>query len=784
MQKVFRQWDGVAGISLFLIIFLSAYSLELTYWTYDLNRVTLLALLGLMTGLAVGFSSFSERFSSFLISLYGIALSYLQLVISLDASSSWLERTNHYLLRVSSSTDQLMRSIPLEDGILFLTFAGVLFCFLGLKIGFNFIRLKKSWFGITLIVFFFYLVQFYLPFNQRNYLFIAIYSMLVIVYLGRHFYLTRERTWKSKHIKVEKEASAYFSKLVLIITFSLITISLIIPSAIQLVVDRNVEKNNSQRPWEYSTSWEVLRNFFYPLRQQSGFGEAYLPEILALGNSRSLRDEEVFLVRVPDDFSIPNRYYWKGRAYDFYENGLWQSKDPEIQHLPSIEAFPYAGKTTRIGLFSFIYQTPREIIFTPQIVVSIEHEADLVFFPTSSSHKDVLTIIDNQLIHKDEQVDVVGGFYVPEWRFLLNARENLPDWIQSRYLQLPPEFPEKITSLAYDLSTGKETRIEKALAITDYLRNTFRYKDFVEIPQGKDPIEWFLFEGREGFCNYFASTEVLMLRTIGIPARMVVGYAQGERISEKNEFMVRIKDSHSWVEAFFPDLGWVILEPTPSQPGIILDQLDESSSKLERIESLLLKQEDQFLNPKMEFYSGINEKYQISAHSVGSEVESRKNNGFWWPGLIALSGIILSMVYFIFLRKKPILIPMIIEKEIIKRGKNAPAWLKKWANYEKLPGYQKAYKNLRMLSNILISKVNGNSTPYEYFNNLNKNLIVDNQLVKEFKDSYHRLAFGTLNEQSDDMYFHNYKMLLRLIIKHWGNKKIEWLKIHLRLNII
>ena len=179
----------------------------------------------------------------------------------------------------------------------------------------------------------------------------------------------------------------------------------------------------------------------------------------------------------------------------------------------------------------------------------------MIYFPISEESQDVQSIVDNQLVHADEQIDILGGFYIPDWKSLLNSSENYPEWVSSRYLQLPPDFSEKITSLAFDLSSEADTRIEKAITITNYLRNTFRYKDSVDIPQGEDPIEWFLFEGREGFCNYFSTAEVLMLRSIGIPARMVVGYAQGERLSENDEFLVKIKDSHSWVEAFFPEFG-------------------------------------------------------------------------------------------------------------------------------------------------------------------------------------------------------------------------------------
>lgn len=97
LKNVNRQWDGVAGISLILIVFLSAYSLELTYWTYNLNRVTILALPGLFVGLMLGLSSFSDKVLRLLSGLYGSVFLFLQLVISLNDSALWIERINDYL---------------------------------------------------------------------------------------------------------------------------------------------------------------------------------------------------------------------------------------------------------------------------------------------------------------------------------------------------------------------------------------------------------------------------------------------------------------------------------------------------------------------------------------------------------------------------------------------------------------------------------------------------------------------------------------------------------------
>jgi hypothetical protein len=780
MQKVIRQWDGVAGVSLILIVFLSAYSLELTYWTYNLNRVTVLAFLGLIIGLSIGLSSFSERTSQFLFWLYGIALLFLQLVISVDSAPLWLDRVNSYLLRFKTSIDQLIRNIPLEDGILFLTLAGFLFCFISMNLGYKFLRQKNSWISFSATVFFYYLIQFYLPAAIRNYLFISIFSLLVIVYLGRQYYLTRKKVWDSKEIKADRETSAYFTKYILIFTFILVLFSLGIPQVVMKISENKAGSSAFQRTQEYSTSWGALRNFFYPLRQQSGFGEGYLPEILALGNSRSLKDDEAFIVKAPDGFAYPNRYYWKGRSYDFYENGLWQSKEAEIEHYSSIDINPFPAHSTSAGIFTFLYKYPREIIFTPQIALKVDRESDLIYFPISGKSRDVQSIVDNQLVHKDEQIDVLGAFYVPDWQLLLNSSENYPEWVSSRYLQLPPDFSIKISSLAFDLSSEEDTRIEKALAITNYLRSTFRYKDFVDIPQGADPIEWFLFEGREGFCNYFATADVLMLRSIGIPARMVVGYAQGERISEKDEFVVRIKDSHSWVEAFFPESGWITLEPTPSQPGVILEAQAIAREDFGREEALTLENADLEQDPESGFFSKVNEKYEIIDQVNQPEIAPKKNIFEAALVLFLMVGLIF-IIYISFFRKRPVILPIILENRIIQNGKTAPDWLKRWADYEKLPWHQKAYRKLQALSGILLFQVDKNLTPKEFIGALNKNFEVNEKSGKLFLDLYQKSTYGDMNDISADIYFENYKKILSLILKSWKDKRIEEIRFTMRL---
>jgi hypothetical protein len=86
------------------------------------------------------------------------------------------------------------------------------------------------------------------------------------------------------------------------------------------------------------------------------------------------------------------------------------------------------------------------------------------------------------------------------------------------------------------------------------------------MPVNADPVEWFLFVNKAGYCNYYATAEVLMLRSLGIPTRMSVGYAEGTWNPETTSYEIAGKDYHAWPEVYFPGIGWVAFEPTAAQP--------------------------------------------------------------------------------------------------------------------------------------------------------------------------------------------------------------------------
>ena len=146
------------------------------------------------------------------------------------------------------------------------------------------------------------------------------------------------------------------------------------------------------------------------------------------------------------------------------------------------------------------------------------------------------------------------------------AGRNYPGQIPFAYLRVPTLDP-RVPRLAAQITSLARTDFDKAAAIENYLRTRFGYTLQLPRSKEKDPIANFLFERKQGHCEYFASAMAIMLRTVGIPSRVVNGFRSDEFNDLTGNYVVRAKNAHAWVEAYFPGYGWETFDPTPAGNG-------------------------------------------------------------------------------------------------------------------------------------------------------------------------------------------------------------------------
>ena len=184
-----------------------------------------------------------------------------------------------------------------------------------------------------------------------------------------------------------------------------------------------------------------------------------------------------------------------------------------------------------------------------------------------------LAFLSRRVLVPPYRYETVGSISTATPSMLRNAGTSYPQHVTDRHLQLPNDFPETVRKLAKELAREQGNPYDKAEAIRRHLLS-LPYNLEITIPEpGKDWVEHFLLVERSGYCQYYASAMITMLRTLGIPARLVVGFAPGILDEKRDRWIVQANHYHAWPEIYFPEYGWVEFEPTPANVQPALQEL-------------------------------------------------------------------------------------------------------------------------------------------------------------------------------------------------------------------
>ena len=299
------------------------------------------------------------------------------------------------------------------------------------------------------------------------------------------------------------------------------------------------------------------------------------------------------------------RYYWRSTTYDTYVGAGWVTSSAPPQRLdantPLIPGLLNGYKSLHLDVEML---QPEGRLFWSGILFSadVPIRADWRARPQSNLFADQSTLLQADLFAAASGATAYGAeTYVPLVTIeeLRAASSDYPEEIRERYLRLPKSMPERVHELAAVITNDKQTAYDKAKAIEAYLRSYPYDLEVPAPPQDHDVADYFLFDLKKGYCDYYATSMVVLARSVGLPARFVSGYASGSYDAANAEYVVRELHAHSWPEIYFPEIGWIEFEPTAAQPEIILPlaeeelltaPLDETTTRLLnqfRIETLL-----------------------------------------------------------------------------------------------------------------------------------------------------------------------------------------------------
>ena len=337
-----------------------------------------------------------------------------------------------------------------------------------------------------------------------------------------------------------------------------------------------------------SQVWESVTNqvsdWNQGVRRQMRPGDSAFDASLSLGGPRNSSPQPVMRVHTADG------RYWRANIYDNYADGTWLSTGTERARLPALRTFPapdWRLRDQRIQTVTPLRDLGHVVLGAADIrQLSLPVVANYEVWPGETFPLSEGTITEAgpeaepdrwELQHLRSTTRLEPGMEyqlvsslpdVTQWD-LSQANARAPARLDERYLQLPEDIDPRIADTARLVTAGADSRYAQAKAIEAALRR-YAYDESIPAPPADaDPVSWFLFDIQRGYCDYYATAMVLMLRSLGIHARLAAGYAEGTWDPETESFLVTGKDAHSWVEVFFPGLGWIEFEPTAGESELV-----------------------------------------------------------------------------------------------------------------------------------------------------------------------------------------------------------------------
>lgn len=303
-----------------------------------------------------------------------------------------------------------------------------------------------------------------------------------------------------------------------------------------------------------------------PLRAPAGRMVSGFADRVELGAFGQIEADAAVVMRVHIGPATPaperlSGLRWRGIAFDHFDGRAWtvgpgRRTAGRRSALGEFDISPFRGRGPVVSQEIDLEPIASDVIFGAPRILRVSVRAETVTVDDMGTVSvPAATARLHYVVHS--QLDAAGapGADVDE------ALEDGDPLATSRYLQLPP-LPARIGELARTVSAGAAGPYEVARRLTEHFSD-FQYTTTLERRTSLDPLEEFLFVGRAGNCEYFAAALTVMLRSVGIPARVVNGFQRGEWNPYGRYYVVRLRDAHSWVEAYVRGRGWTTFDPSP-----------------------------------------------------------------------------------------------------------------------------------------------------------------------------------------------------------------------------
>jgi len=549
-----QQW--VHAALLFVALEIAVLSVELAHWVTPQPMLSLVLVLSVL----LTFVLVKVRIWGFVKHIILVVVGLLVILwqsINCLASTDTMSPVTHLINVFQSWFQGAAVPVPGDEKMMFVVFITVITWFVGYLATWFLLRRNNPWVAVILgaAIIMFNLTN--LPDGYYIYFILYFFAALLLIAVTR---MTVKTSKAESNANYSGNSLMYLGVSLLVITVLAASISWIVPQARATSLQNLVA---TSIPWQQDVLDSRI-NIFNSVAAKTSASMASLMENVYFGKYWNQGDEVRYLV------VSEKPYYWRMNAYDTYEAWGWtNSLDSKLFLDSNVQLTDSAAYDKQELIQYAVYIGLRtDVLFTKGDFVSANVPVRL----NMDLGSNVLSTVAVRMLETDEQYVVTSYSYTPTKADLIGAVGDYPATLKTAYLQLPTGFPDDIKVLSEGITQGATTTYEKVKAIINYLSD-YHYSLAVDLPEeGTDNVENFLFTTKEGYCLHFASAAAVMLRSVGVPTRLAIGYLPGEPAKIPFQFIVRDKYYHAWTQVYFPGYGWVDVDATPANPSNLVSK--------------------------------------------------------------------------------------------------------------------------------------------------------------------------------------------------------------------
>jgi transglutaminase-like putative cysteine protease len=552
---------------LVVILLLTSISVTGATGTGNLPGIAALAILGLLAGYLLAYTTFSELTALVMAAIYGGFAVGLQQSLSLPSSLPLRGRSLELLQRVVTWTATAATGGYAQDALVLILLLALIAWFLGYNAAWQLFRAERLWRavvppGVVLLagaaVYTGDLSLGLLP---------PAYLLGALLLAVRTNAAAREGIWRDQRMSFAPRARAGLLRAGFAASVLLLALAWLTPTA--SAGDQLASAWQENFPSQPDLRETLDRLFALDAEPGDTPADYYGGPALTLGGSINLDERHVMDVYAPTG----PRYYWRSTVFDTFDGRTWTTtSDARLTSEFGVLYYEDANYQMRRNVRQrFVIHIPSaELIYSAAqpTSVSLPVTFDVLYIDRGQERGSPTTLQANTPLQSGDTYETISSISYADEVSLRTAGTEYPGWVQRTYLQLPDTTSSRTRELAAYLTALYDNPYDRAVALERWLRDNVTYDESVSAPPpDTDAVDWTLFEQRRGYSNHYASAMVVMLRAQGIPTRLATGFAQGEYIPESGAFRVVESDAHAWVEVYFPGYGWVEFEPTAIQPA-------------------------------------------------------------------------------------------------------------------------------------------------------------------------------------------------------------------------